>query len=541
MSKELQLLRQSEAEIRHLLSMTAEPDLPEAIRRTNPGGYADTRLAAYALARMVPALRHPGSAYFQSAEGRRLIASGLEFIERERRESGCFDLSSCNFDSAPDTAFPVIELMDVWPLMPEGDELSGRLLGIIERACEGIMAGGFHTPNHRWVIAACLKQAARITGRKDFDRRADTYLGEGLDINSAGEFAERSAGIYNVVNDEKMLRLFTLTGDRQYLQAARANLEMMRRYIEPDGSLFTPNSTRQDKGTKVWASRYWLLYLLTGYLSDDADFAAISRELWEIGAKHGQLPGGLIWLMRYPDLEAFGEKAETVPAMDRFSQFYHLSGIARWRRGRMSCTALKGHADFLYISSGEADLCVSLYGNVCDRRNFIPETLEEIPGGCRMTMEMPNWYYLPIEGDGPATQDWWAMNNRETRRRQIKATLRYTVDVTVGEDGVDLRLRAEGMDRVPLRLELGFTPGVLRGGCFIQDAAAGGSIYMTDGGIRLTAPSGDGFGVSPCFGRHTSHERMGGAFPENAGRFTVYLTDFSPADRVIHISTHPTP
>ena len=537
MLKELQLLRRCEAEARQLLKITAAPDLPEAIRQTAPSGYVDTRLAAYAISRLIPALSHPGSALHGDGALRALIGTGLAYIERERRESGCFDLSSCNFDSAPDTAFPVTDLMDALETLPAGDPLCPQLKDVIERACEGISAGGFHTPNHRWVIAACLKQAARLTGREDFDRRADAYLGEGLDINSEGEFAERSTGIYNVVNDEKMLRLYLLTGDEQYLRAARANLEMMRRYIDPDGSLFTPNSTRQDKGTKVWASRYWPLYLLTGYLMKDAAFAGLSRELWDIGVRSGQLPAGLAWLMRYPELEAFGEAAEAEAALTDFSQFYRLSGVARFRRGQMSVTALKNHADFLYIASGGANLCVSLYGNVCDRRNFIPDALEETPEGCRLTMAMPSWYYLPFEGGGPATRDWWEMNNPETRRRQIKATLRYTVDVRVGGDGVDLRLRAEGLDRVPLRLELGFTPGLIRGETFTMDAGAGRSMYLSGGAFRLIDPSGSGFAVSPCFGRHTSRERMGGAFPESPGRFTVYCTDFTPADRTIHIGT----
>ncbi len=136
-------------------------------------------------------------------------------------------------------------------MLPTDESLLPPLTELIERACEGSAAGGFHTPNHRWAISACLLEGAAITGREDFARRAGVYLGEGLDIDESGEFAERSTGVYNLVNDDQMLRLYHLTGDRQYLEAAAQNLRMMRRYFDPDGSVFAFNSRRQDFGATV--------------------------------------------------------------------------------------------------------------------------------------------------------------------------------------------------------------------------------------------------------------------------------------------------
>lgn len=50
-------------------------------------------------------------------------------------------------------------------------------------------------------------------------------MAEGLDINEDGEFAERSAGNYNQVNDDQMIRLFIATGERRFLEASKAILE----------------------------------------------------------------------------------------------------------------------------------------------------------------------------------------------------------------------------------------------------------------------------------------------------------------------------
>ena len=276
MSTATLLLQRQDRECRRLLALSGGQGLAEALRRSSPERLTDTRTAGYALSPVLISLYHPGSGLYQSPELRALAESGLEYLERERRESGCFDLNSCNFDTAPDTAFALNELMDACRLMPPEDALTRRLLALIGRAAEGICGGGFHTPNHRWVIAAALKQAALLTGREDFSRRADVYLGEGLDINADGEFAERSTGIYNAVNDEQMLRLYEITGDRRYAEAARANLLLMRYYLEPDGSLLTQGSTRQDKGTRPAFSKYWIYYLMAGHFLDDSELKGIA-------------------------------------------------------------------------------------------------------------------------------------------------------------------------------------------------------------------------------------------------------------------------
>ena len=41
-----------------------------------------------------------------------VILSMLDYLRRNRRASGCFDLITCNFDTAPDTAFTLNQLMD---------------------------------------------------------------------------------------------------------------------------------------------------------------------------------------------------------------------------------------------------------------------------------------------------------------------------------------------------------------------------------------------------------------------------------------------
>lgn len=134
------------------------------------------------------------------------------------------------------------------------------------RALFGIRDGGFHTPNHRWTIAAALMQGANLfREEEDFAEslraRAAQYLAEGIDGDEDGEYAERSSGNYNAVVNNSMLALWQETGDDAYLGYVRRNLQMMLTYIDPDGLVFTQNSTRQDLGRRDRPDRYFYQYL----------------------------------------------------------------------------------------------------------------------------------------------------------------------------------------------------------------------------------------------------------------------------------------
>ena len=128
------------------------------------------------------------------------------------------------------------------------------------------------------------------------------------------------------------------------------------------------------------------------------------------------------------------------------------------RRGGVSCTVMAGRPNFLYFQHGANTVYLVLYGNVCEKRNFVPTLLEETENGFRASSQIDSWYYLPFDGDGPATTDWWAMDNANTRKKLISDRLTITADVAWQGDGVDVRIRTEGLTQVPFRLEWGFLP-----------------------------------------------------------------------------------
>ena len=508
-----------------------------------PDLFTDTRYTGFCVAQLITAFKDQDSRYGGNAEVKTAIRKALVYLRESRRPSGMFDLSSCNFDSAPDTAFTLNALLDAYRLLDEEDtELAHPLRELISRACFGICEGGFHTPNHRWAIAACLMTAAQLCldGEQTFRDTAQIYLREGLDQNADGEFAERSAGTYNLVNDDQMVRLFLATGDETYLQAACRNLRMMAAYMEPDGTVYTLNSRRQDRGHRVYPGAYALQYLLVGYLAKDTEMAAQGRALWNTAVRPGDVPSVIVWFRRFPEMETFGCDTVAGDPFFHYARCFPDSGIARFRDGKMSVTVKSGDPDFLYVRCGDLDLCMSLYGNVCDRRNFTAEALEPLDADeIRLLCRMPSWYYLPYSpGEQPGTTDWWQMESEKTRRRQVRDALEMEIRIKVDLEGhgIDVHMQATGLTRVPLRMEIGLSEGELRGDSFRMRSAPGGEMVVSAGSLQLTKGS-DVLTLAPCHAEHAVLDRMGGAFPRDEGRFTVYLTFISPCEHVLHIGT----
>ena len=479
------------------------------------------------------------SAHYLSERVKAALTSALAYLRAHQRPGGCVDLLSCNVASAPDTAFMINAVLNAWWLLERCEDaraawLRPALLRLIDSAASGIAAGGFHTPNHRWAIAACLLHCAKITGRRELEARARTYLREGLDINEDGEFAERSAGNYNQVNDDQMLRLYMATGDRTFLHAAEKNLEMMYCYIDPDGSVFTNNSTRQDMGKKIYLDTYYPLYLMAGYFLGREDFGAMAEWIYQDCRRRGTWPDGVEWLLLLPQMDGFGAQAPFEPPFLRYDRLFEHSDIARVRRGDFSLTLMRGKPNFLYFQSGALPLYMAIYQNLCDQRNFVPETLQRTERGFRLSGRAPVWYYQPFD-QKPQTSDWWRMDNA-ARERLTAEGLHTLVEAELTEEGVRLHIRTQGVDRLPVRVEIGLLPGGrIRTQHFTQLMRAGEQVTILDGDIEITGPRGDALAIGPAFGSHDIRARMGGAYPLSDACYTVLLTGYTPVDRTIFI------
>ncbi len=504
-----------------------------------PNGVYMQKHALYQIASLAAAYCNRDTKYYQDETLLTSMLLGLDYVDSTQHENGLFDYITCNFFSAPDTAFcigiilPAYQYLRKRSTLSEGEQiLKARLERIIHAGGRGLLQGGFHTPNHRWAIAGLLAQCGKLFGEDDLTQAAFAYLNEGIDCNDDGEYSEKSAGNYNGVNNQAMLFLADALDDDSYEQHVIRNLRMMLTYWEPDDSIFTANSTRFDKDRLVYPDGYYFFYLYIGAKYEIPEFIAMANYIFEIIFEKNLLsPDLLMRFMLHPKLIDFESGLCGTPK--EYKIFYADSGIARVRRGNFSYTVMKDKSNFLYVHNGSIKLAVKIGGSFCEHRAFKAEKMWEENGELHLHQTMRGWYYLPFP-EKPATSDWWQMDNA-SRPKKWGPNMEIDVIVRDTEDGVDVDIRTSGVVGAPWRVELAFA-GIDRIANDHMTMPIHGDevIVLKDGHFMVSNPNST-MQVGPCFGNHHFTEGKEDSEAKTAGCATVYLTDYTEFHHVISI------
>ncbi len=529
--------------LRSLQIQVLEEDSPRYGGFYEDNGIVQAKFSIYRVASMTAAYCNSDTRYYQSEKVLKRILLGLDYIRRVQHENGLFDYVTCNFYSAPDTAFCVKKLLPVCQYLrgrrdgeglAQGErEIFDRLEEIVRKGAEGLLEGGFHTPNHRWAIASVLMTCAKLFEDRAMEEAAGLYLREGIDCNEDGEFAERSAGNYNRINNDAMIMLSRATGDPAYERHAIRNLWMMLTYWEPDGSVFTANSTRFDKDRLIYPKDYYLEYLEMGMKYQIPEFLQMCNTLFEIvDQKHITSPDFLIWFMLYPGFR--GLEAEGGYVRPDFHRYYRESGIARAQQGRFTYTVMKGRSNFFYLHNGTMKVEMKVAGSFCEHRAFRGETMEQLPSGAyHLAQTMRGWYYLPF-AEKPETSDWWKMDNA-SREKKLGPDMQIDVWVREAEDGVDIQVKTSGVEGAPWRIELAFSGVDFLTNEYMDLPLTGSEVLVVKQGYTEVSNGRDAMILGPCFGEHHFTEGKEDSEAKTPGAATLYLTAYTPFDRTIEI------
>jgi len=506
----------------------------------DPTGIVQAKFSIYRVASMTAAYCNEDTVYYHDGRVLNSILLGLDYIRRVQHESGLFDYITCNFFSAPDTAFCIKKLIPVYRYLAERDNLPQGESAILEKVrdivrsgAQGMLSGGFHTPNHRWAIASVLMTCGRLFDCPEMEKAAFTYLNEGIDCNEDGEFAEKSAGNYNRVNNDAMIMLSEATGDPSYEQNALRNLKMMLTYWEPDESVFTANSTRFDKDRLVYPKDYYMEYLQLGMKYHIPEFLQMCNSIFEmVDRKHITSPDFLIWFMLNPEYRSLEIQGSYV--RPDFRSFYQESGIARGQQGRFTYTVMNGKSNFFYLHNGTMKLEMKVAGSFCEHRAFKGEKMERLSEQeYHLSQTMRGWYYLPFEEKQEAS-DWWKMDNA-ARKKKTGPDMQIDVWVKEVENGVDVRVRTSGVEGAPWRIELAFSGVSLMTSEYMDMPLTGSEVIVVKKGYAEVGNGNDALIVGPCFGEHHFTEGKEDSEAKTPGAATLYLTDYTAFDHTIQI------
>jgi hypothetical protein len=528
--------------LRHLKTQNLDSGSPYYGAFVMPNGVYMQKHALYCIADMGAVYCNADSKLYHDEKLLASMLVGLDYVRSQQHENGLFDYITCNFFSAPDTAFCIGIILYLAQYLKRRTELTGeeavlleKLDRIIHDGGRGLLEGGFHTPNHRWAIAALLATCGKMYGEEDLTQATYGYLKEGIDCNDDGEYSEKSAGNYNGVNNEAMMLLADALDDDSYEQHVIRNLKMMLTYWEPDDSIFTANSTRFDKDRLVYPDGYYWFYLYLGAKYNVPEFAAMANYTFEIVKEKNILsPNCLIQYMLHPELIDF--EAEVCGTPTRYHAYYADSGIARVRRGDYSYTVMKDKSNFLWVHNGHMKLAVKIGGSFCEHRAFKAQTMEmDESGAFHLHQTMRGWYYLPFP-EKPATSDWWQMDNA-SRPKKLGPDMNIDVTVRETDEGIDVDIRTSGVVGAPWRVELAFF-GIDRiSNEHMTMPVRGDEVLVLKDSFFTVSNAVSSMEIGPAFGAHHFTDGKEDSEAKTPGAATVYLTDYTAFHHTISIRT----
>ncbi|MBR7161755.1 MAG: hypothetical protein IKD07_04995 [Clostridia bacterium] len=466
----------------------------------------------------------------------------LCLYEQFIREDGSLDLATTNFHDPAQTGFHAQAIFPQAALIerlgehtPAEDRLYEKYLEIMERMGNAMATLGFHTPNHRWIISSGLALAYHFTKNPKFKETIDRFLMEGIDCDEYGEYTERSTGSYNCCCDYSFCIMAEFLKDDSFYDPVRRNLNLMYKFIEPDKTVNTLNSTRWDMGGEYPIAKYYPYYLILAIWDKNPEFAYMAETYREeyIAKSCQHYFYLLTFHMLHPELQE-GYEALTVkePEKDQ-SVFLPNSRIARIYKPELNATITAlcaRHPVFCQINYGSAILqlryTASFFGD--PHSTFRARKIEPTSDGFRLFSEEQAGYRSTMESK-PETSNWRRMDHSKRDTINVQ-TLRRTVDIHILEDGIRVDLCADGCDRVPTKLEITLPPqGKLLTDSIYMVPKAGDYAYLAQGNAKYFIGGNTRyFEIEGGFCEHTFGENMRGSFPADPKKFTLTLTSFSP-------------
>lgn len=421
----------------------------------------------------------------------------LEYMHRAQRPSGLLDLRSTNYDSSPDTGFVVEQLCALTSIGKNSTILVEPLKQIesfIRRAVPGILIGGFHTPNHRWVIVSALSQAGKLFPDLQVNEVIKSYIAEGFDADEEGAYIERSVGIYDTVSN-RALMFFAENWDdptdvEAALSAVNRNLDFDLHLLHADGTAETGLSRRQDYGTRRVPTP--LITPLLQYNENRSRplYIKVAQWFWEQASLRGDIQD-VSWhtyaLLKYGELP---EVSNDVQIPHDFIRFYPKNQIWRVRNNDLSASAFGGSTRLMTMTYGEIEMSsIKISQTYFGVGHFIAETMTSDENWVVMhssgaqKLHKPG-YELPL--NRPVDPEDWGNAFQERDVYPIPPA-ESELRIEAVDDGFDFHFRTlDGLDQVPVQIAFDFPAG---GYWETQDTAlqtqAGQVIFLKQGAGQL--------------------------------------------------------
>jgi hypothetical protein len=516
------VVRRHDEAIEHLLaSQVTNAASPGYGTLEDPRGVYAVRPAASFIEACMAAYLHPRSKFHANPllVERMKLAAG--YMERNQHADGFIDYRDTNFDSPPDTGFTIHNLATAACLAKRANRED--LLAITEpymrKAGAGLVVGGIHTPNHRWVVCSALAQINEVFQDHSYIRRIDQWLQEGVDIDEDGQFTERSTSVYNAVCDRAFLVMAAKLGRPELFEPVRKNLDSMLYLLHSNYDVVTEISRRQDRDQRsATMAAFWFALQYLAVKDGNGQFATLANHLAPQSAS-------LSAYMEYPEMAGRIPAPAGLP--DHFEREMHALGIVRVRRGPISATLISDDPIFFALHNGDVAIeGIRFASAFFGKGQFSAPAIKKQGDNYVLSQKLDAAYYQPLNPPRRVTPATWSALRKERAATQ-KCVLEQIATIIKTPNGFRLRIQAHGTKGVPVSIEIN-----LRGGGKIEGvtSAADGTALL-QGGFATYSGRENWIRFGPGLGQH-SYTQVRGALPKLPGT-SVYLTAFTPCDHSV--------
>lgn len=426
--------------------------------------YAFRKEMAKILTESLPVYCDKRSLYHKDKDTFKRMDMNADFLLKYQHKSGLISLMDCNIESPPDTAFMVNDLAMCHYFIkqsncPELQLIDKKILTFLERTQNGLIYGGFHTPNHRWVICCALGFLYEIFGDEALKNRAMQFLSEGIDINRDGEWTERSNACYNAVSDLYMYHIGKIFSVTEALDAVRKNLNMMRFLLHPNDYIVTEYSTRQDRGQIAHMdSRFTTVYQLMAGEDENGEYSYMAERALDRAEFFGSF---LIYSQVFK--EVMSKQPEPKPISSRYIKMINEGAVSevpktkscfgdsvlRYRNEDLSVTLMAGQPDFIYLQFGDARVFgIRFTAGWFGMGGISFPSIEQLgENKYRMSTKVCGkyWQVFPKEKAAPFKGNFSKMPNDE---REDIGKVQFFAEcvITLLNDGIEIELSATGIE-----------------------------------------------------------------------------------------------
>lgn len=493
----------------------------------------------------------PGSAYYRDPHLLERAILAMKYQLAHQHEDGTIDLLETNFHDSTMNAFAMQGLGPAYKLLKHftehtelEDELEELLYRFTKASGEAIVNCGFHTPNHRWVVSSALALCYNLIGDPKYLEHIQKFLNEGIDCDENGEYTERSAGTYNIICNRSLIFMAEELNMPELYDHVTRNLYMVMNYIEPDETICTMNSTRQDVGTDPSWNIYYENYLYMAIKTQNPEFAWMAdqmqkQNLGRWAADPTTAIGYTGYFYKFLLEPEFVEQMLNTPVKKpnfNYEKYYKESGIVRKRTGDYSLTLIKDRPIFAKFQYKNRRMFFRFAGSFFGTRGqFRAQEIVPLEDGYRLRYHAKQGYYRPFE-EKPPTWKWHEMDHSK-REVVCMQHLYVNIDFRFKNKTLMINLSTEGCENVPVKLEMLLPPDGLYSTADTEFfSKAGDYVFLKQGCCEYTFKDYSKFRISGGFNAHHYGSNMRGSIGADPNSFSVVLTGFTPIEKQVSIT-----